>query len=270
MSKKHEVNIKKSKWINFQLALIGILSFSWFMYGVMNYNEPLKEGKTAYKFIEDDLTDEPMGAVEVIPNNPMQRPVRKTPINIIKVEAEAKTISKVTPVESTIEPVDKPVKEITTESVTQPTATTTNTSSEKAKITTNNSNKGTSTEKKIGKHTALTVEFLPVFPGCSKYSTNKEIAKCFEKKVKRHVQRKFNDGLGERLGLSGKQTIILYFEINENGRVSNVTANSVGKIAGLEAEARRVARSLPIMTPARAGNRKVKMSYTMPISFVVQ
>ncbi|WP_010522179.1 hypothetical protein [Aquimarina agarivorans] len=69
-----------------------------------------------------------------------------------------------------------------------------------------------------------TVEFLPIFPGCDKYSTNNERAICFQEKVQRMVLRRFNNGLGDELGLSGKQTIFLYFEINENGLVSNIKA----------------------------------------------
>jgi len=76
--------------------------------------------------------------------------------------------------------------------------------------------------------------------------------------------------LGEELGLSGKQRIMLYFEIDKSGNVANISANSKGKIKGLENEARRVARLLPKMEPAKVGKRKVKMSYTLPITFEIR
>lgn len=85
--------------------------------------------------------------------------------------------------------------------------------------------------------------------------------------MKHLILKKFNNRIGNDLGLKGRQRIMLYFEIDQKGVVSNIRANSKGHIFDLEKEAIRVAKKIPTMEPARAGNEKVKMAYSMPIVF---
>jgi len=258
MTRKHEANVKKSKWINFQLWVIAMLSFSYFMYEVSIYSEPKNE--IAAKTNNTDDFDEPSFTGTVIPIRNVEpkpkvepKPVTKElptePVKDDTPDVEEKEVKK--------QPIDKQPTTTDGEDVNL---------TEKNIKTTTNTNEG----KKANTGTIYnprSVEFLPVYPGCDKYATNDERAACFQKKIQRHVNRKFNDGLGEELGLKGRQRINLYFEIDTNGNISNIRARSAGKVFDLEKEAIRVAKLLPTMEPARAGNRKVKMSYTMPIVF---
>jgi len=265
MTRKHEANIKKSKWINIQLWIIAVLSFSYFMYEIHMYSEPSKD--IAEKpYVVNDSSDEPddpdriYGGVEVY----------RAPVTKIKKVAKVTEAPPIKVDNNTPEPkeIEEPIKN-EPEVKKQPNAVEgkkqLNTDSKKTKT-----KMGKSKAKPTGPYTPLTVDFLPVFPGCDRYSTNDERAACFQKKIQRHVNNKFNSGLGEELGLKGIQRIFLHFEIDINGNISNVRARSVGNIIDLEKEAIRVAKKLPKMEPARSGKRKVKMSYDMPIVFDVR
>ena len=111
------------------------------------------------------------------------------------------------------------------------------------------------------------VEEAPVFPGC--VGDSKELKKCLSKNIKKHVNRKFNAGLGQELGLTaGKKKIFVIFKIDAKGAVSDIQARAPH--ARLKKEAERVIRLLPKMKPGRQGDRAVGVQYTIPISFEVQ
>ncbi len=268
MSKKHEVNVKKDRTIDFQIGLIALLSFSYFMYGVFNYKDvPQKVSTINVPAIDPTDVFVSMGPVTPIPDNPIAETTTqpKEP----KPAPKAKTISKGIPkvVEKVPETniVEQPNE---SDSITNSTTELKTTSNNEVKTNVNSTTKGATGTNATTIYGSKTVEFLPIFPGCDKYSTNNQRAICFQEKVQRMVLRKFNNGLGQDLGLTGKQTIFLYFEVNEHGVVSNIKARSKSKELADEAE--RVARLLPKMQPARHGNTKVKMAYTLPITFKVR
>lgn len=257
MIKKHEVNIKKSNCITIQLWIIAILSFSYFMYEVSIYSEPLKH-ESDNTYTADNNTYDPDIMYDGVE-------VWKKP----STEFKPKTIK--TSLKLPTETIKNDVLEI--ETITEDHTETTKTESPKndakpTKAPVANTKSSTNNNlKKATIHSAKTVDFLPVFPGCDNQSTNAERAACFEKKIKRLVRKKFNNRIGNELGLKGVQRIMLYFEIDQNGIVSNIKARSTGNIFDLEKEAIRVAKKIPPMEPARAGNKKVKMAYSMPIVF---
>lgn len=261
MTRKHEANTKKSNLITIQLLIIAILSFSYFMYEVSIYSEPSKNIAEKVYTPENNSKDpdEIYGGVEVY----------------IEPIAETKPIKQQTNLDVPVEIVKNDTPEIETTIETKPEVTKQPKSIEGktyetiSKVPTN-TKKGVSKTKKKTLYSTKTVDFLPVFPGCDKYSTNAERAVCFEKKVTRLILRKYNNRIGNDLGLKGRQRIMLYFEIDQNGVVSNIRANSKGQIFDLEKEAVRVAKKLPVMEPARAGNEKVKMAYSIPIVFDAQ
>lgn len=111
------------------------------------------------------------------------------------------------------------------------------------------------------------VEEVPVFPGCS--GDKNELKACFSKKVKKHVNRKFNAGLGQEVGLSsGKKRIYVLFKIDKNGEIQDVKVRAPHP--SLVNEAERVVKTLPKMKPGKQGDRNVSVRYTLPISFVVE
>ena len=104
------------------------------------------------------------------------------------------------------------------------------------------------------------VEQAPRYPGC-KGKTEEEYKKCFNKKIKKFVAKKFNPNT--ELNLSGKQRINVQFEIDKNGDIVNVKARGPHK--RLEKEAIKTIKKLPKMEPAKQRNRKVGVRYTLPI-----
>ncbi|GHA24327.1 hypothetical protein GCM10007103_01960 [Salinimicrobium marinum] len=123
-------------------------------------------------------------------------------------------------------------------------------------------------EEKIEDYSFISVEEVPVFPGCEDFDTNDERKECMSRKINDFVNRKFDTTLGGELGLSGIHRIYVQFKIEPDGSVSIVGAR--GPHPKLEAEAIRVAGSLPEMQPGRQGGKAVGVLYSLPITFRVQ
>ncbi|MDB9874127.1 energy transducer TonB, partial [Flavobacteriaceae bacterium] len=104
-------------------------------------------------------------------------------------------------------------------------------------------------------------------PGCEKGSNAKK-RKCMSDKITKFVQKKFNTDLAGDLGLTGKQRISVIFKIDKNGNVSGVRSRAPHP--RLEKEAARVVGLLPKMKPGRQRGKAVVVSYTLPITFLVQ
>lgn len=249
--KKHDANIKKGRLINFQIGIIAVISFCYMMHEVSHYT-PIDKKIIASIDLIDTPYDESMGPVEVyvepqiikpnVTHKKLPAPIKVNTAIIPKVVDNTTVIKTVdtkpaaTPLETTKTPIKKGVTVKTTKVI--KTAVINNTK---------------------------TVDMMPVFPGCDKYSSNNERAVCFQDKIQRMINKKFDRSIGGELGLSGVQRISLYFEINENGLVSNIKARS--QYPEFIKEAKRVAGLLPKMVPAQRRGAKVKMAYNVPIVF---
>ena len=73
--------------------------------------------------------------------------------------------------------------------------------------------------------------------------------------------------IAQENGIAGRVTV--QFVINQNGEVTNVTI-ARGVDPSLDREAIRVVQAMPKWKPGRQRNRPVKVSYTVPINFVLQ
>lgn len=115
--------------------------------------------------------------------------------------------------------------------------------------------------------TFYALDTYPVWPGC-KCDTNEDCLNCF------------NQSMAIFLGKNLKYTpeakkkkvegiVYVSFVINENGKVTDVkSALPDLKLGyGLEEEAFRVIKSMPIVTPGKFNNKPVKVSYMAPIQF---
>jgi len=164
------------------LGIIAFLSFTFFIYEVQMYSEP-DIAEVIHTIPTDYSVDVTMGEVIAIPNVvPERKPIikpRKTktiteeiPNEVDNNITEAKIVKKIP---------EEPIKK-------QPEKT----DGKKIKVTTQNTsvkNEG-KTENKINTvYTSKTVDFLPIFPGCNKFSTNDERALCFQKKIQRLVSK---------------------------------------------------------------------------------
>ena len=122
--------------------------------------------------------------------------------------------------------------------------------------------------EEIEEYNIISVEEAPVYPGCEGLKTNEERRNCMSEKISRHVNRTFDTSLGGELGLSGVHRIYVSFKIEPSGKVSIIGAR--GPHPKLEAEAIRVAKTLPEMQPGRQGGKAVGVIYSLPITFRIQ
>lgn len=109
------------------------------------------------------------------------------------------------------------------------------------------------------------VEQIPLYPGCENIKDKAEQKKCLNDKINALYGRNFNIGIGEELGMYGFNRIYVVFRINEKGEVVDIKTR--GPHRNLEAEAERVAKLIPKMTPGKQRGKPVSVSYSLPVIF---
>lgn len=106
----------------------------------------------------------------------------------------------------------------------------------------------------------------PLFKGCKDISKAENRA-CFDRKMKKFVQRKFDAEI-QGLNLShGNYKIFVQFIINENGDVVDIKVRAPHP--KLHEEVEGMIRKLPQFTPGKVGGENVKVKYLLPINFKV-
>ncbi|MEN8776963.1 MAG: energy transducer TonB [Polaribacter sp.] len=112
----------------------------------------------------------------------------------------------------------------------------------------------------------LMIESVPVYPGCK--GNNKQLRDCFTKKITQFFGKKFDVNLSQELGLSnGKKRLYVVFRIDKKGHVVDVKARAPHPV--LEKEVKQIISSLPKMTPGKQRDKPVTVSYSLPITFLV-
>ncbi|WP_299770064.1 M56 family metallopeptidase [uncultured Dokdonia sp.] len=109
------------------------------------------------------------------------------------------------------------------------------------------------------------IDQVPVFPNCT--GTNEERKVCMSQSIAKHVNREFDTSLGKTLGLTGVNKIFVAFKIDKNGDVVNVRVRAPHP--DLEAEAKRVMKTLPQMQPGEQNGVPVGVLYSLPITFQI-
>lgn len=108
---------------------------------------------------------------------------------------------------------------------------------------------------------------VPLFKGCKDLSLEENRA-CFDRKMKKFVNKKFDSGLAEELGLSpGNYKIFAQFIIDEHGNVIDIKVRAPHQ--KLHKEVQRMVGKLPQFTPGKVGDQNVRVRYLLPISFKV-
>ena len=123
-------------------------------------------------------------------------------------------------------------------------------------------------EEEIAEVPFSIIENVPIFPGCEGKGNNDARRKCMSDKIDKIISKKFDTELGSELGLSGIQRIYVLFKIDEKGNVVDVRARAPHP--KLQAEAQRVVKLLPKMTPGKQRGKPVRVSYTKPIVFKIE
>lgn len=110
-----------------------------------------------------------------------------------------------------------------------------------------------------------TIDRVPVFPGCEGLS-GPEAKKCFTTKITEFVVQNFNTKVGN--DVSGKQRIVAKFQINKQGKVTDIIAKA--NTVGLQNETERVLELLPTMQPGQHEGKIVAVDYVLPIIFAME
>ena len=112
------------------------------------------------------------------------------------------------------------------------------------------------------------IEEPPVFPSCEGLPDNSQRKKCTSEKINQLVNKNFNTGLANELGLTGINRVIVQFRINHKGEIEDIRARAPHP--KLEQEAARVVNLIPRMTPGKQRGEIVGVMYSLPIAFKVQ
>jgi len=108
------------------------------------------------------------------------------------------------------------------------------------------------------------IEDVPVFPGCEKSSNKK---KCFQDMMQKHIRKNFRyPEIAQEMGVQGRVNVM--FVIQKDGSIGNIRMRGPDK--NLEAEAMRIIKKLPKMTPGKQRGRSVKVPFSIPITFRLQ
>jgi protein TonB len=110
----------------------------------------------------------------------------------------------------------------------------------------------------------ITIEEVPIFPGCEK---EKDKRACFNEMMQKHIKKNFNYPLlAQEMGLEGR--VSTQFVINNDGSIGTIRKR--GPHVLLENEAARILSKLPKMTPGKQRGTAVKVPFAIPITFKLQ
>lgn len=108
------------------------------------------------------------------------------------------------------------------------------------------------------------IEDVPVFPGCEGSSNKKA---CFQEMMQKHIRKNFRyPEIAQEMGVQGRVSVM--FTIMKDGSIGNIRMRGPDK--NLEAEALRIIKKLPNMTPGKQRGRAVKVPFSIPITFKLQ
>ncbi|WP_411893292.1 energy transducer TonB [Winogradskyella sp. A2] len=111
------------------------------------------------------------------------------------------------------------------------------------------------------------IEEVPTTIDCKELATNEERKQCMSQFVAKHVNKNFNIGLADSLGITGRQRIFVSFKIDKEGYVTSAKARA--SHPALETEAVRVIKTLPQFSPGKQKGKAVIVPYALPIMFQI-
>ena len=107
----------------------------------------------------------------------------------------------------------------------------------------------------------ITIEEVPVFPGCE---DEKDKKACFNNMMQKHIRKNFRyPELAQEMGLQGR--VSTQFIINKDGSIGTIRKRGPHEL--LEKEAARILSKLPKMTPGMQRGNAVKVPFSIPITF---
>jgi len=246
MSNKHDANVRKGTFVNFQIGLIASLLFTYVMFEVYT-------SKPIDIVVERPVPQEEESFVWNEEFRVYQEPEQK-------VIAQKQAAPVPDPTEFEVVEDDTVLEDITEEYENEP--------SEEVAPFEPGDIVDKEEEEIPDKVPFSIVEDVPVFPGCEHLKTNKEKASCFSEKIGKIISRKFNTSLGSDYGLSGMQRIYALFDVAADGTIQNIQVRAPHP--RLKKEAERVIGLFPTMTPGMQRKTPVTVKYQLPIVFNIQ
>ncbi len=241
VKKNPKADLSRNSLIYFQIGLIIILAVTYF--GIeWKFTENSSPFSYEISVPESDMEDIPVTAIRDVPPPPPPPPPVPEVIEVVANELEVEE----TEIRSTESNQEQKIEEVI----------------EVAEI------KEEKLEEKIEEVPFVLIENVPVYPGCENQPDNASKKKCMSAKIDQLIQQEFNTNLGADLNLYGINRIYVIFRINEHGHVTGIQTRGPHKL--LEAEAERVIKLLPKMSPGKQRNRPVSVVYTLPITFEVR
>ncbi len=108
------------------------------------------------------------------------------------------------------------------------------------------------------------VEKVPIFPGCEDAENTRD---CFQQQIQKHIAKNFSyPEEAQEKGIQGRVNIM--FIIQKDGSIGNVRMRGPDKL--LEDEAARIISLLPQVTPGEYKGEKVRVPFSIPITFKLQ
>ena len=241
-SQKHDANLQKNTTLYFQVGLILTLLATYGLFE-MQFEIPKVEVHDGYTVDDAAFLMDVVPFVEEVPKQEqkkVQPPKQRTVITSVVKVTEGAT------------------KKETANVVTQLTGPKTETTITKPQITV-----------PVNKdYNELTVDQVPVYPGCESLTTNEERRQCMSDKINKLIKRKYDVDIMGELGMSGRQRVYVQFTVDKLGNVSSIKAK--GSHEKLEKEAVDVIEKIPQMTPGKVGSQNVNVVYSIPIILQVQ
>lgn len=245
-SQKHDVNLRKNSTLYFQVGLILCLLASYTALEMTFkassdyvYSTPEPIDNTLYEIVPENFKVEEK-EVEKLPEVKRQAPKDPQYQAVDNDKEEEKFIEKI--IQKTT---DKPIKvdpELNPDDLV--------------------------VDEPEPLETIMSVQKMPIYPGCEKKKTNAALRKCMSDKLGKLVRKKFDTDLGGELGLSGLQKIDIFFKINKQGEVEILRTRAPHP--ALDKEAKRIVGKIPTIKPGKNNDKPVEVSYNLPIRFNVQ
>ena len=232
LKKNPRADINKNSGLYFVLGLAVVMASVWFALEWKKYDK--NEGYDISMNIEDQLDEEVPMTEQIKTPPPPPPPAAPEVIEVVEDEEEVEE----TVIESTETSQEEEVVEIEEVEVDE-------------------------VEEDISVPFAV-IEDVPIFPGCEGASDKK---KCFQEQMQKHIVKNFRyPEIAQEMGIQGRVSVV--FVIQKDGSIGNIRMRGPDK--NLEAEALRIIKKLPKMTPGKQRGRAVKVPFSIPIMFKLQ
>lgn len=107
-----------------------------------------------------------------------------------------------------------------------------------------------------------------IYKGCENNRTYESQRKCFEEKISKFVNQRFNTEVANGTDLKGKVRIFTRFVIAKDGSITDVGCRAPH--SKLKDEMLRICKLLPKVKPGTVNGQPVDITYLFPIIFTIQ